>query len=78
MPEDLPEAVLEREPPEGVAPGSYHEAVKEAKKRLILAAVEQAGGSQTEAAAILGINPTYLSRLIRNLDLKSDAANIKG
>jgi len=60
MPEDLPEAVLEREPPEGVAPGSYHEAVKEAKKRLILAAVEQAGGSQTKRGAP-GINPTYLS-----------------
>jgi len=43
----------------------------EAKKRLILGMIEQAGGSHLAAAKLLGINPTYLSRLIRNLNLKA-------
>jgi Nif-specific regulatory protein len=69
-PEDLPEAIVEGPGSPVPAAGPYHEAVKEAKKRLILQAVEQAGGSQLQAAQLLGLNPTYLSRLIRNLDLK--------
>jgi transcriptional regulator with GAF, ATPase, and Fis domain len=37
---------------------------------LILTAMEEAQGSYQEAARRLGLNPTYLSRLIRNLNLK--------
>jgi transcriptional regulator with GAF, ATPase, and Fis domain len=67
--DDLPEAVLEREPPDVTATG-YHEAVVETKRRIILNAMKQANGSYTEAAKILGVHPNYLHRLIRNLDLK--------
>jgi transcriptional regulator with GAF, ATPase, and Fis domain len=49
---------------------SYHAAIKELKKRLILDAVEQTQGSYAEAARILGVHPNYLHRLIRNLELK--------
>ncbi|HEX5081911.1 MAG TPA: helix-turn-helix domain-containing protein [Blastocatellia bacterium] len=49
---------------------NYHEAVKEAKKQLILRACERAGGSYVEAARLLNIHPNYLRRLIRNLNLK--------
>jgi transcriptional regulator with GAF, ATPase, and Fis domain len=70
-PEDLPESVLETVSGGGVIAGGYHQALIEAKKRLILGAIEQAGGSHLEAAKLLGINPTYLSRLIRNLNLKA-------
>ena len=69
-PEDLPESVLESVSGGEVAAGGYHEGLIEAKKRLILGAIEQAGGSQIGAAKLLGVNPTYLSRLIRNLNVK--------
>ncbi len=72
LPEDLPESILDAAPP--VAPGTpvtqYHEALKQAKRQLILRAVERAGGSYTEAARLLGVHPNYLHRLIRNLNLK--------
>ncbi|HXI40817.1 MAG TPA: sigma 54-interacting transcriptional regulator [Bryobacteraceae bacterium] len=71
LPEDLPEAVLETVQPAGVNIAQYHEAVSQAKKQVILRAVEQAGGSYTEAAKLLGVHPNYLHRLIRNMNLKS-------
>jgi Nif-specific regulatory protein len=71
LPEDLPEAVLETETPDAVASTKYHEAVMEAKKQLIINAIEQSGGNYTEAAKLLGVHPNYLHRLIRNMNLKS-------
>jgi Nif-specific regulatory protein len=71
LPEDLPEAVLETEQPAGAAITQYHEAVAEAKKQVILRAVEQAGGNYTEAAKLLGVHPNYLHRLIRNMNLRT-------
>ncbi len=44
--------------------------MKETKRRLILEALEEASGSYTEAAKILGMGDTYLHRLIKNLALK--------
>jgi transcriptional regulator with GAF, ATPase, and Fis domain len=70
LPEDLPESLLERNPPPEVAEANYHAALKELKKHLILDAVEQAHGNYVEAARILGVHPNYLHRLIRNLELK--------
>jgi transcriptional regulator with GAF, ATPase, and Fis domain len=69
LPEDLPETILEATP-SPAACGNYHEAVRELKKQLILRASEQAGGSITETAKLLGVNANYLHRLIRNLDLR--------
>ncbi len=70
LPEDLPETLLETSPASGNAPAQYHDAVRNLKKQLILSAFEQSGGSITEAAKLLGLNPNYLHRLIRNLDLR--------
>ena len=72
LPEDLPEVVLEKaEPLSGNTPVSaFHDTVREAKKNVILAAMEQAGGNYTEGARLLGLHPNYLHRLIRNLNLK--------
>jgi transcriptional regulator with GAF, ATPase, and Fis domain len=70
-PEDLPESVVESAAGVDIPVGGYHAALIEAKKRLILGAIEQAGGSQLGASKLLGINATYLSRLIRNLNLKA-------
>ena len=69
LPEDLPETILEAAP-SPAACGNYHEAVRALKKQLILKASEQAGGSITETAKLLGVNANYLHRLIRNLDLR--------
>ena len=71
VPDDLPEPVLEsamaaRSPSD--AP--YHQHVLEAKRRLILDAIERSGGNCSAAARLLGINPTYLHRLLRTLRLR--------
>ena len=68
--EDLPESLLENAPTEELKQGRYHAKVKDLKKELILSAVEQTRGNYVEAAAILGVHPNYLHRLIRNLELK--------
>jgi Nif-specific regulatory protein len=66
--EDLPEALLEREGT-AAAPTTYHVAVAQTKKHLILNAINQAGGSFMDAAKLLGVHPNYLQRLMRNLNL---------
>jgi len=67
LPEDLPKRCWKAHRlPRRLA--GYHDAVRNLKKQLILSAFEQGGGSVTEAAKLLGINPNYLHRLIRNLD----------
>jgi two-component system, NtrC family, response regulator HydG len=68
--EDLPESVLESEPSPTAPVTQYHEAVAQTKKEIILSAMQQAKGSYTDAAKILGVHPNYLHRLIRNLNLK--------
>jgi transcriptional regulator with GAF, ATPase, and Fis domain len=78
LPEDLPEVLLEAQPAAGVKIGTYHEAVTEAKKQLILKAVEQAGGNYTEAAKLLGVHPNYLHRLIRNMNLRPAIVSATG
>jgi transcriptional regulator with GAF, ATPase, and Fis domain len=70
LPEDLPETLLETAPDSAVLSAQYHDAVRNLKKKLILGAFEQGGGSITEAAKLLGLNANYLHRLIRNLDLR--------
>jgi len=71
QPEDLPETVLETVPAAGRVPVTrYHDTLNEAKKRLILSAIEQAGGNVTKAAELLGLHPNYLHRLVSNLGLR--------
>jgi Nif-specific regulatory protein len=73
--EDLPESLLEQESPAEMHEGKYHAGIKELKKQLIADAVEQTGGNYVEAAAILGVHPNYLHRLIRNLGIKESLQN---
>jgi Nif-specific regulatory protein len=68
--EDLPESILESEPAATTPGTKYHEAVAQTKKQIILKAMQQAKGSYTDAAKLLGVHPNYLHRLIRNLNLK--------
>ena len=70
VPDDLPESLLTTSAPAQNSP-NYHEAVNEMKKQFILRAIEQANGSYTEAAKLLGIHSTNLHRLIRTLGLRA-------
>ncbi len=70
LPEDLPESLLETWQPPDTEEGGYHEQVRLSKRQIIIRALEECGGNQVQAARSLGLNPTYLSRLIRNLDLR--------
>jgi Nif-specific regulatory protein len=70
--EDLPESLLEQDSPEEMHEGKYHASVKELKKRLIIDSVEQTRGNYVEAAAIMGVHPNYLHRLIRTLGIKDE------
>jgi transcriptional regulator with GAF, ATPase, and Fis domain len=68
---DLPDAVMETAAVATGKPGSpYHQSVRETKRRLILDAIDRSGGNCTAAAKLLGINPTYLHRLMTNLRLR--------
>lgn len=69
--EDLPEAMLER----GVNvtnPATYHTALAQAKKQIILNAMDQTESNLNDAAKRLGVHPNYLHRVVRNLNLKDE------
>jgi Nif-specific regulatory protein len=74
-PDDLPERILEAANNGKVPMAKYYEAIKQAKRELILNALEQAKGNYTEAANALGVHPNNLHRLIRTLDLKTAIGN---
>jgi two-component system, NtrC family, response regulator HydG len=69
-PEDLPETLLEGAAPRGVNPAAFISNVADAKKDSIIRAWKEANGDYKVAAAILGLHPNSLLRLIRNLNLR--------
>ena len=77
VPDDLPEAVIESGPTTaaGVVAGPggtpFHDAIRQAKKELIVKAFAAARGSYSATARLLGLHPNYLHRLVRNLNLKT-------
>jgi transcriptional regulator with PAS, ATPase and Fis domain len=70
-PDDLPESVLQGTCTGNVMPGRFHDAVREAKKRVVIETFRQAQHSYADTARRLGLHPNYLHRLIRNLNLKA-------
>src|SRR5207244_12133693 len=48
----------------------FHEAVEHHKREVIRRALALASGNQTKAAELLGLQRTYLARLIKQLDIK--------
>jgi Nif-specific regulatory protein len=69
-PEDLPETLFETVDGASSPNAGYHEALKQAKRSIVIKAIEEAKGNYTEAAKNLGLHPTNLHRLVRNLDLR--------
>jgi DNA-binding NtrC family response regulator len=51
------------------SPLPYHESVDRHRRDIIRRALAQTGGSRIRAAELLGLQPTYLSRLLRQLDI---------
>jgi two-component system, NtrC family, response regulator HydG len=68
--EDLPESLLETAPRESGA--KYHNSVSDAKREAIIDAYVQGNGDYKKAAALLGLHPNYLLRLVRNLKLREE------
>jgi transcriptional regulator of acetoin/glycerol metabolism len=75
-PDDLPETITGSVPPlpELQTPGSYNAMMGDARRDAVLRAWEEARGDYKQAAALLGIHPNSLLRLIRKHGLR-DALN---
>ena len=73
-PEDLPEAILDSAATNapGGAAGSYHESVTEAKRQILRQAIHDTDGNIREAAERLGLNRTYLHRLLTQLGIRTE------
>ncbi len=73
LPEDLPEDFLDiNVETEISAAETYHEAIREKKKEIILNAFRESRGNYVETAKLLDVHPNYLHRLIRNLEIKDE------
>jgi DNA-binding NtrC family response regulator len=70
-PEDLPLLSAPRDPQKAEAEEEtiqpYHTAILAYQKRLIVQALSESEGSQAKAASMLGLQRTYLARLIKQL-----------
>jgi len=70
LPEDLPGDLLEAAgSSEKTAASYYYERVNATKRELLENAFTRTGGNYKEAAKLLGLNATYVFRLIQNLKL---------
>jgi DNA-binding NtrC family response regulator len=70
VPDDLPAHIVDHAMREEDPDASFHGQVRRLKADLIREALRQAGGHQRRAADLLGLNPTYLSRLIKTLGVR--------
>jgi transcriptional regulator with PAS, ATPase and Fis domain len=78
LPEDLPEWVLPAHEVADDPVPRYQRAVNEARRELVLKAFQQARGSRSRAAALLGLHPSSLARVVRLLDLQSAVQSVAG
>jgi DNA-binding NtrC family response regulator len=50
--------------------GDFHSQVKESKRAIIRAALDRSAGNQTKTAELLGLQRTYLVKLLRELEIR--------
>jgi DNA-binding NtrC family response regulator len=69
MPEDLP--LLRGTPSSGESPlgKPYHDAVRHYQREVIRHALQSSGGNQARTAELLGLQRTYLARLIKKFNI---------
>lgn len=70
MPEDLPLLRGPTSSDESYLGKPYHDAVRHAQRDVIRHALQNSGGNQAKAAEFLGLQRTYLARLIKKLQVK--------
>jgi DNA-binding NtrC family response regulator len=70
--EDLPDSLLENTSTSEEDSPAFHRSIHDAKRSAIVDAWRRAGGEYKEAAAILGVHPNSLLRMIRNLGLRTE------
>ncbi len=75
--EDLPLQITTGPRRESFRGKEFHEAVKEFKRWVIQDALKRSQGNQTKAAELLGLQRTYLVKLVRLLEVKADSNPIK-
>ncbi len=71
-PEDLPLLRINHSDQDDSHELGYHDAVRRYQKQVIREALQSAGGNQSKAADLLGLQRTYLSRLIKKLEIADD------
>ena len=69
---DLPVQIASAPPRESFRGNGFHEAVREFKRWIIYDALKQSQSNQTKAAEVLGLQRTYLAKLLRLLEIKQD------
>jgi two-component system response regulator HydG len=69
LPEDLPETLVLARQSSGDPGAHFHHAVNQYKKELVSRTLKETDFDYNEAASRLGIHPTHLYRLVRNLKL---------
>jgi DNA-binding NtrC family response regulator len=57
--------------PTSAGNGEFHSQVRASKQAIIRAALDRAGGNQTKAAELLGLQRTYLVKLLRELEIRN-------
>ncbi|HYR69993.1 MAG TPA: helix-turn-helix domain-containing protein [Candidatus Acidoferrum sp.] len=77
LPKGLAESTGLPAAPARPLPG-FHGAVSDFKRRLLEATLTQAGGNRTRAARALGLQRTYLLRLIREFEIRVPPAPLPG
>jgi len=75
MPKGLSDTAALPTAPARPLPG-FHGAVSEFKRHLLAATLTQSGGNRTRAARALGLQRTYLLRLIREFEIRVPPATM--
>jgi DNA-binding NtrC family response regulator len=70
--EDLPLQIASGPRRDSFRGKGFHEAVREFKRWIIYDALQQSQSNQTRAAELLGLQRTYLAKLLRLLEIKPD------
>jgi DNA-binding NtrC family response regulator len=58
------------DPHKGSTGDDYQSAVRDFKRQLVETTLARTDGNQTEAAQLLGLHRTYLSKLMKDLGLR--------
>jgi DNA-binding NtrC family response regulator len=67
--QDLPASLVAAEPQKSSTSLTYHAAIHAYRREVILRALAQAQGNHAAAAKALGLQRTYLQRLLRTLHI---------